>query len=91
MCYPPALSAESQMLLQQLLPKSKRIEVEKKDACDFACNAIALESTLVLNRASESLKERLLQSGFSTVECRVDQFIRAGGAAKCLALFLDNC
>ena len=88
MYYPGALAAESRLRLYRTLPAAQRLEVDRQDAQAFACNALVLGSTLILNRASAHLRERLADRGLVVVECAVDEFIRAGGAVKCLTLML---
>jgi N-dimethylarginine dimethylaminohydrolase len=41
-----------------------------------------------MNGASESLQARLRQAGFTPVITPLSEFMKAGGAAKCLALKL---
>lgn len=88
MYYPPAFAADSRFALYRLVPADLRIEVDEADALAFACNALPLGSTLVLNRASARLRGRLAEFGLDVVETPVDEFIRAGGAVKCLTLVL---
>jgi hypothetical protein len=44
----------------------------------------------VLNRASAALRRQLAAHGFSAVEVDVGEFLKAGGAVKCLCLRLDE-
>lgn len=89
MYYPEALAAESRMQLYSRVPAHLRIPVDAKDAQLFACNALLLGSTLILNRASTTLCQRLACLGLNVKQCPVSEFIRAGGAVKCLTLRLD--
>lgn len=90
MYYPPALAAESRLRLYRLLPARLRIEVDREDAHAFACNALVLGSSVILNRASPALRRRLTAHGLDVIECDVSEFMRAGGAVKCLSLVLDT-
>lgn len=62
------------------------IWVSESDAKNFACNAIAIDRNIVLHRASAELKSVLKRCGFEVIEVDVSEFIKAGGACKCLTL-----
>ena len=86
--YPPAFSTYSNQLIEQRVPSSKRIPVGTADALAFACNAVNIGTDLILNQASNHLKQRLAQLGFHVMETPLTEFLKAGGAAKCLTLCL---
>ncbi len=88
--YPTAFSAESQMLIRAQIPIEKRIEVSEEDACQFACNAVGVGKHVFMNYASARLQHELDSRGFQVHEVRVTEFLRAGGAVKCLSLNLDG-
>ncbi len=90
MWFPAAFSAESQNIVRSVLPESSRIEVGEEDAAHFACNAVSVNGTIVMNRASQNLRARLSNNGFRVIETPLDEFIRAGGSSKCLTLRLDE-
>ena len=89
MYYPQAFDAESRLRLYRQLPPRRRIEVGAEDACAFACNALVLGTTVVLNRASTALREGLARLGLMVKAHDVGEFIRAGGAIRCLTLRID--
>jgi N-dimethylarginine dimethylaminohydrolase len=64
------------------------IEVSEEDANNFACNAINVNENIILNRASDTLKETLEKLGYNVIETPLTEFIKAGGSAKCLTLKL---
>jgi len=88
--YPRAFDADSILQIEQLAPIEKRIAVSEDDAAAFACNMINIGDNVVLNRAGPELKERLGEAGFNVIETPLDEFMKAGGAAKCLVLRLTN-
>lgn len=90
MYFPAAFDDASLRQIEARVPESLRIVVDEDDACDFACNAVALNSRIVLNRASESLVGRLEARGYRVVQTPLGEFMKAGGAAKCLTLRLDE-
>ncbi len=88
--YPSAFDAYSNRQIEQRVPAARRIAVGETDALRFCCNAINVGSTVFLNPASAELKVQLAGAGFKVVETPLDEFIKAGGAAKCLALRLSE-
>ncbi|HAC65399.1 MAG TPA: TIGR00300 family protein [Cyanothece sp. UBA12306] len=84
--YPPAFDAYSNRLIELRIPAEKRIIVEEPDAVTFACNAVNINSTIVMNKISDDLEKRLTDVGFEVVQTSLTEFLKAGGAAKCLTL-----
>jgi lysine-ketoglutarate reductase/saccharopine dehydrogenase-like protein (TIGR00300 family) len=84
--YPPAFDSYSNRLIELRVPEAKRIVVNEPDAVNFACNAVNIDRTLIMNKASDELKERLGAIGFRIIETPLTEFMKAGGAAKCLTL-----
>ena len=68
------------------VPESKRIAIAESDAVTFACNAVNIDRVVVMNQASDELKQRLETVGFQVIETPLTEFLKAGGAAKCLTL-----
>ncbi|MCE9550417.1 MAG: hypothetical protein K8R50_05340 [Betaproteobacteria bacterium] len=64
------------------------IWVSDQDANNFACNAVNIGNDIILNKASDELKAALSKNNFSVIEVDVSEFIKAGGACKCLTLEL---
>ncbi len=60
--------------------------VPEADAKNFACNAISIDQRVIMHKASAELKIALKQRGFEVIEADVSEFIKAGGACKCLTL-----
>ncbi|MGD1861917.1 MAG: TIGR00300 family protein [Leptolyngbyaceae cyanobacterium] len=88
--YPPAFDTYSNHLIERRVPANKRIPVGEADAVNFACNAINVGHTIILNQASDRLQETLAAKGFTVVETPLTEFLKAGGAAKCLTLRLTE-
>ncbi|MBD2179873.1 bifunctional arginine dihydrolase/ornithine cyclodeaminase [Aerosakkonema funiforme] len=84
--YPAAFDSYSNRLIEMRVAPEKRIAIEEADAVNFACNAVNVDSVVIMNKASDSLKQRLRHVGFSVVETPLTEFLKAGGAAKCLTL-----
>ena len=88
--YPDAFDAYSNRLIERRVPAARRIAVAEPDAVNFVCNAVNVGQTLIINKASAELRDRLATAGFEVVETPLTEFMKAGGAAKCLTLRLDE-
>lgn len=66
------------------------IWVSEQDAENFACNAISIGQSVILHRVSAELKSVLAQRGFEVIEADVSEFMKSGGACKCLTLELNG-
>ena len=88
MYYPPAFDPRSQETIAMLVPPEKRIGVGEKDALLFACNAVDINGRVIMNAASDALQKKILAAGFKLTFTPLSEFIKAGGAAKCLTLKL---
>ena len=88
--YPPAFDAYSNRLIEMRLPTHKRIPIGEADAVNFACNAVNIDRVVIMNKASAGLKQQLTELGFQVLETPLTEFLKAGGAAKCLTLRLDE-
>ena len=88
--YPGAFDSYSNHIIEKRVPESKRIAIAEPDAINFACNAVNVEQTVVMNKASDSLKQRLADVGFQVIETPLTEFLKAGGAAKCLTLRINE-
>ncbi|MBD2516836.1 TIGR00300 family protein [Nostoc sp. FACHB-973] len=84
--YPGAFDSYSNRLIQMRVAPEKRIAIAEADAVNFACNAVNVESIVIMNKASDALKTRLADVGFQVLETPLTEFLKAGGAAKCLTL-----
>src|ERR1700735_3370423 len=90
MYYPPAFDARSNAQIERRVPMEKRLVLDELDAIHFAANAVNIGETLVLHRASDALKNQVALSGFQVFEAPLSEFIKSGGAARCLTLRLDE-
>ena len=88
--YPAAFDSYSNHIIEKRVPESKRIAIAEPDAVNFACNAVNVQQTVVMNKASDSLKQRLADVGFQVIETPLTEFLKAGGAAKCLTLRINE-
>ncbi|MCT7976981.1 TIGR00300 family protein [Laspinema olomoucense] len=84
--YPPAFDFYSNRIIEMRVPPEKRIAIGEADAVNFACNAVNVEDKVIMNKVSDDLKQRLKDAGFEVFETTLSEFLKAGGAAKCLTL-----
>jgi lysine-ketoglutarate reductase/saccharopine dehydrogenase-like protein (TIGR00300 family) len=84
--YPGAFDSYSNRLIEMRVPEEKRITIDEADAVNFACNAVNINHMVVMNKASDLLKQSLADTGFKVRETPLTEFLKAGGAAKCLTL-----
>jgi len=88
--YPPAFAASSAAAIEQRLPATLRLACSDADAVDFACNAVTVGSSVIVNRASPALVATLTACGYTVIQTALSEFMKAGGSAKCLTLDLDE-
>lgn len=88
--FPEAFDEASLARIEQHYAVDKLIRVSQADALRFACNAVNVGRTIVLNRISDGLAEGLQARGFQVVQLSLTEFLKAGGAAKCLVLRLSE-
>jgi N-dimethylarginine dimethylaminohydrolase len=86
--FPPAFDAYGQKVIRTHVPKL--IACEPEEAKRFGCNAVAVGKTVVTNSGCPNLAESLEKLGYATRNTPLDEFLKAGGSAKCLTLRLDG-
>jgi N-dimethylarginine dimethylaminohydrolase len=83
--YAKAFSTKSVAALNEAFG-ANIIWVSDADATSFACNAVSVDQTIIMHRASAGLKSALAQRDFEVIETDVSEFLKAGGSCKCLTL-----
>lgn len=86
--YPGAFDEYGLNALRAHIPEL--IPVEQEEARRFACNAVVVGRTVVTNTGCPKLHRALGERGYTPVETPLDEFVKAGGSAKCLTLRLDG-
>jgi len=86
--YPPAFDEYARRALEQTIKDP--IPVVDDEAARFACNAVVLGRHVVLNTDCPMLEAALRDRGYEPHATPLDEFIKAGGSAKCLTLRLDG-
>lgn len=88
MYYPAAFDSYGQQAITGHIPEL--IAVEEEEARHFACNAVVVGQTVVTNTGCDKLHRALRERGFFPLATSLDEFVKAGGSAKCLTLRLDG-
>lgn len=86
--YPGAFDEYGLQALRAHIPNL--IAVERDEARRFACNAVVVGRNVVTNSGCPQLHAALGDRGFEPHETPLDEFVKAGGSAKCLTLRLDG-
>lgn len=86
--FPGAFDAYGQRVLTTHVPKL--IAVAEGEAHRFGCNAVVVGKTVVHNSRCPQLAAALEAAGYRSIEVELDEFLKAGGSAKCLTLRLDG-
>ena len=64
--------------------------VPEADAFRFGCNAVVVGKKVVTNSDCPGLHDILKKAGYTPIGVELDEFLKAGGSAKCLTLRLDG-
>jgi N-dimethylarginine dimethylaminohydrolase len=86
--FPPAFDTYGRKVLQNRIPNL--LEVHEEEALRFGCNAVVIGKTLITNTGCERLAADLQKLTYQTIAVELDEFLKAGGSAKCLTLRLDG-
>jgi len=87
MAYLPAFSDSSKAIL---LRNHHVLPVPEAEAKNFACNAIVLRDYVIMPTRCPATKDMLTQYGFDVIEVEMSEFMKSGGASKCLTLRLNQ-
>jgi N-dimethylarginine dimethylaminohydrolase len=102
--YPPAFDEYGQRAIQESVGQASRlpaqitsgnrivplIEVVPSEAERFACNAVVIGRRVITNTGCDELHAALRERGYEPLATPLDEFVKAGGSAKCLTLRLDG-
>lgn len=87
--FPPAFDAYAQTVIVDRLSAPRRLVVPEAEARRFACNAVCIGKHVTLPSGCPETERQLRERGYLTHPVALDEFLKAGGAAKCLTLALD--
>lgn len=86
--YPEAFDTYGRRVLHTHVPNL--IAVNEAESFRFGCNAVVVGKTVVHNSQCPQLAADLIRNGYHSIEVELDEFLKAGGSAKCLTLRLDG-
>ena len=86
--FPPAFSAGSLAVLQQLYPDA--VIATEQDAVVFGLNAVSDGLHVVLPSAATGLAKELAERGYEPVGVDLSELLKAGGSVKCCTLELRD-
>lgn len=81
--YPGAFSQSSQQMMRKMC---QLISVPEREAKRFACNAVVIGQNVILPTGCQETCKTLKTHGFNVYECDMSEFMKSGGACKCLTL-----
>jgi N-dimethylarginine dimethylaminohydrolase len=81
--YPAAFSLDSQ---KEMRKNIELIPVHKAEAERFACNAVVIDKHAILPANCPEITHQLHERGFTVHTCTMHEYLKAGGACKCLTL-----
>lgn len=87
--FPAAFDIYGQTAIAERVPDQLCFAVPEDEAVKFACNAVCVGKHVVLPTECPTTERWLRQRGYETHPVQLDEFMKSGGAAKCLTLALD--
>ena len=87
--YPPAFDTYAQTVIASQVAPEQRFAVPPFEADRFACNAVCVDRHVILPTGCPDTMAWLTANGYTPHPVELDEFLKAGGSAKCLTLTLD--
>jgi N-dimethylarginine dimethylaminohydrolase len=86
-CVPDAWDEAGREVIANLVPQPLYISPE--EAAGFAANSVVVGHTVVMSDCPPRIERQLKQWDFDVRISRIDEFLKAGGGIRCMALDLD--
>jgi N-dimethylarginine dimethylaminohydrolase len=86
--YPAAFDNYGRKVFERNI--ARLLAVNEPEALRFGCNAVVVGKTIITNTGCEKLGANLREWGYEPIAVELDEFLKAGGSAKCLTLRLDG-
>jgi len=83
--YPDAFSKETQAHMRQAI---ELFDIPAEEERHFACNAVVIDQQVIIPEHCPQTRAILEKLGLTVYDCAMSEFIKAGGACKCLTLQL---
>ena len=87
--YPGAFDGYAQSVIESHIDKHRRLAIPPHEAARFACNAVCVNHHVVLPSGCPETMRLLEERAYKPHPVELDEFMKAGGSAKCLTLALD--
>jgi len=87
--YPPAFDSYARTVIADRIEAGRRLVVAQEEALRFACNAVCIGKHVVLPTGCPAIGKSLEERGYHVHAVMLEEFMKAGGSAKCLTLALD--
>lgn len=84
---PDGWDSYGRKVVDALVPEPLTLDLEH--ALAFCANSIVVGTTIIMPSCPPAVGRQLEAWGFDVVVCRVEEFLKAGGACRCLTLALD--
>jgi N-dimethylarginine dimethylaminohydrolase len=84
---PAAWDSYGIRVMKELVPEMLECNIE--EGLSFVANSVVVGRTIVMPVCPPRIGRQLEAWGFEVVVCDVSEFIKAGGAVRCLTLALD--
>ena len=81
--YKPGVSKNA---LAMLAKRLELIEVSEEDALKFACNAVVVDKHVLIPAGATQTNKTLETLGYMVHEIEMTEFMKGGGACKCLSM-----
>ncbi len=86
--FPAAFDEYGQRAIREHVPEL--VDVIEEEAAHFSCNAVVLQKNIVLPEGAPKLCEQLRDRGYTPHALPMTEFLKAGGACKCLTMFMPQ-
>jgi ornithine--oxo-acid transaminase len=87
MLVPSGWTEEGLAAIAEIVPEPLVLRADEAEA--FCANSVVVERTVIMPACPPRLRRQLERCGFEVVVVEVSEFIKAGGAVRCLTLPLD--
>ncbi|MFP5224615.1 MAG: amidinotransferase [Actinomycetota bacterium] len=84
---PLGLDEHGLRVMKDLVPEP--IMLTDEEALTFCANSVVIDRTIIMPSCSDRLRRAIEAAGLTIVVVEVSEFLKAGGACRCLTLALD--
>jgi N-dimethylarginine dimethylaminohydrolase len=84
---PLGWDAYGRKVVEALVPEP--LVLSDDETLSFCANSVVVGTTIVMAAVPPRVGRQLEAWGFTVVDCKVDEFLKAGGGCRCLTLALD--